>query len=367
MKVAHDAFRDEIMYSEEGGASWVSFKDADYTRLRIALERCGFPPPGKENTRDAVLLVAEQNRFDSAQLWLSGLVWDGVPRIARFLSTHMGADDTPYTRAVGRYIWSALAGRVIQPGCKADMAVILVGPQGLRKSSGVAAIAPAPEFFTEISFGEKEDDLSRKMRGRLVAELAELKGLRGKDSESIKAWMTKQYEDWTPKFREFSTVFPRRLLCFGTTNQDEFLVDETGNRRWLPARVLRQVDVAAIKRDCLQLWAEAAEAFHMDGVDFREAEELAKAEHDAYMMRDPWEPTIARWLDTPDEMTEQKPADRDFLRTHEVLQDALRKDAKSCTRADEMRVSAILRGLGFTRKRMRIDGGQPWVFVLDLA
>jgi predicted P-loop ATPase len=364
MRIAYDNFRDEIMYSEDDGENWLSFKDADYTRLRIALERCGFQPPKKENTRDAVLLVAEQNAFDSAQLWLGKLEWDGVPRIERFMSTYFSAEDTPYTRAVGRYIWTALAGRVIEPGCKADMAPILVGAQGLRKSSGVAAIAPAPEFFTEISFGEKEDDLSRKMRGRLVAELAELKGLASRDSESIKAWMTKRYEDWTPKYREFNTVFPRRLLCFGTTNKQEFLVDETGHRRYLPVRVGR-VDVEAIGRDCAQLWAEARDTFDLVGVDYHEAETLAIAEHGDYVMSDEWEPVIRSWLKREDDMTEQKPADRKFLQIHEVAEGALRLDAKNCKRVEEMRIGTVLRALGYTRKQMRVDGARQWVYAKD--
>jgi len=365
MTVAYDTFRDEIMYSEDDGENWLSFKDADYTRLRIALERCGFQPPSKDATRDAVLLVAEQQAFDSAQVWLSRLQWDGVPRIERFLSTHFGGEDTPYTRAVGRYIWTALAGRIIEPGCKADMAPILVGRQGARKSSGVAAMAPAAEFFTEISFGEKEDDLSRKMRGRLVAELAELKGLASRDSEAIKAWMTKRYEDWTPKYREFNTVFPRRLLCFGTTNKDEFLVDETGNRRWLPVRIGGLVDVDAITRDCAQLWAEAREAFDLVGVDYHEAETLAMGEHANYLVSDSWEPVVKEWLNTPDAMTEQKPADREFLRTHEVLEGALRLDVKNCKRVEEMRIGTVLRALGYARKKLRIDGAPQWVYAPD--
>lgn len=365
--IGYDTFRDEIMYSKDEGENWASFKDADYSRLRIALERCGFPSPSKELTRDAVLLVADQNRFDSAQVWLGRLEWDGVPRVASFLPGYFATDDTPYTRAVSRYIWTALAGRVLEPGCQADMAPILVGPQGYLKSSGVAAMVPSRDFFAEISFGEKEDDLSRKMRGRLVAELAELKGLRGKDSEAIKAWMTKRYEDWTPKYREFNTVFPRRLLCVGTTNQDEFLVDVTGHRRWLPARINGPVDVASIKRDCAQLWAEARQMFTTGGVDFREAETLATQVHDEYMIRDAWEPHIKRWLAEPDAMTEVIPATREFLQVHEVLEGAIRKDAKNCVRADEMRIGDVLRALGYERKQKRVGGVREWVYFAPLA
>ncbi|MCV5824559.1 virulence-associated E family protein, partial [Escherichia coli] len=87
------------------------------------------------------------------------------------------------------------------------------------------------------SFAEKDDDLARKMRGRLVAEIGELRGLNTKELESIKAFVTRTHENWIPKYREFATQFPRRLVFVGTTNEDEFLADKTGNRRWLPVEV----------------------------------------------------------------------------------------------------------------------------------
>lgn len=362
MQVAHDRFRDEIMFSRDYGENWAAFTDADYTVLRIALERRGFEHPSKEAVRDALLLVARTNGFDSAQLWLSRQQHDGVERVETFLPRYFGTADTPYTRAVSRYIWTAMAGRVLEPGCQADMAPILIGSQGLRKSSAIAAMVPDRDFFTEMSFSEKEDDLARKMRGLLLTEIAEMKGLHGRDSEWIKAWMTKRYENWTPKFKEFNTRFPRRAICIGTANKVELLVDRTGNRRWLPATITEQMDISGIERDRGQLWAEGAALFLAGGVDWEEAEELAKLEHEDYMMRDEWEPLVARWLSVPDDMGDDVPGDRAHLSVHEVLQGALNKDAKNCTRHDEMRIGDVLRALGYTRIRLGRSQGRIYVF-----
>lgn len=194
-----------------------------------------------------VLLAADENPFDSAMEWLKSLEWDGIPRIEKFYHTHFGTEDSAYTRAVSRYMWTALAGRVLKPGIKADMVPILVGAQGAGKSSVVAALSLIRLFFTEISFAEKDDDLARKMRGCLVAEISELRGLNTKELESIKAFVTRTHEKWIPKFKEFATQFPRRSLSIGTTNEDEFLGDKTGNRRWLPVEV-GKMDVEGIKR-----------------------------------------------------------------------------------------------------------------------
>ncbi|HED6952386.1 replication protein [Citrobacter freundii] len=354
--IRFDQFRDEIMFAPAGSGQWQAFTDADYARLRITMEKRGFKPVGRELIRDVVLLAADEQPFDSATTWLNGLEWDGVPRIETFYHTHFGTADTPYTRAVSMYMWTALAGRVLEPGVKADMVPILVGPQGCGKSSGVEALSPDPAFFTEISFAEKDDDLARKMRGRLVAEIGELRGLNTKELESIKAFVTRTHENWIPKYREFATQFPRRLVFVGTTNEDEFLADKTGNRRWLPVEVSK-VDVKAIKTDLLLLWAEARETFkRLGGIQFRDAERLGASVHEQYTIKDAWLETVEKWLDTPDLMTNDIPRNCEFLRASDVLRDAIGLNPSHIGKREEMRISNVLQNCGYKRVQRRVDG-----------
>ena len=362
MDIRFDQFRDEIMYSEPGTKAWRTFADADYSRLRIMLERRGFKAVGRELIRDAVMLVADENPFDSAIEWLDGLAWDGVPRMDGFLVDYFGAEGSQYTTAVSRYMWTAMAGRVLAPGCKADMVPILVGRQGAGKSSGVAAMSPAPDFFAEISFHEREEDLARKMRGRLVGEIGELRGLHTRELEHIKAFITRTHENWIPKYREFAVSFPRRLLFVGTTNQQEFLADETGNRRWLPVQV-DGGDVAAIERDRLQLWAEARESFKANGIAFRDAEELSKAVHEHHMIRDAWEEIISAWLDEPDMLDGKPPRERGKIKTADVLMDALNFDKKHIGRREELRIGRVMKALGYEKKKERLNGKPEWCFI----
>ena len=241
----------------------------------------------------------------------------------------------------------------MEPGCQADMVPVLVGEQGLRKSTGVKAMAPAGEFFCEINFAEKEPDNARKMRGRLVAEIGELRGLHTVEVERIKQFVTKTHEDWTPKFKEFNTIFPRRLVFIGTTNQQEFLADDTGNRRWLPIKVGR-VDVEAIERDRLQLWAEGRDRFLIDGVAWSDAERLARDQHQAHMISDSWEEIVREWLDQVG-ADGVKNAARSFLRLNDVLRFALNFDSKSITRREELRVGRVLKTIGYEKKVVRDD------------
>ena len=358
MSMRTDTFRDETMYAPQDDPNgWRPLRDADQVHLRQHLENNGFMPIGRELMRDAILAHADKHEFDSAIEWLSGLQWDGVERVETFLHDYFGVEDDDYSRAVSRYLWTALAGRVMEPGVKADMVPILVGAQGLGKSSGVAALVPHSDFFCEIDLKDKDDNLARLMRGKLVGEIAELRGLHTRDLESNKAFVARQFENWVPKYREFATKYPRRLIFIGTTNQEEFLADDTGNRRWLPVTVTR-VRRDAIAKMRLQLWAEAREKFLGSGVDW-EAEKLSAKAHDRHSIIDAWQDTIEAWLDTENDLGaegEMSPRGRGFFTTSEVLEGAVGVLAKNCKRNDEMRVSAILRKLGFRKVRKTWEG-----------
>jgi len=365
-RVGYDAFRDATMMAPTGTEEWRTLQDADYTELRILMEQRDFKPVAKELVRDAVEYVGARQTFDSAILWLESLKWDGVPRIEKFLAHYFSAGDSRYVRAVSLYLWTALAGRVLAPGVKADMMPILVGAQGSRKSTGVAAIVPDIEQFCEVDLSAKEDDLARRMRGLLVAEIGELRGLHSREIEHIKAFISRTHEKWVPKFKEFATQFPRRCIFVGTTNKNEFLADETGERRFLPITVGR-VMVEQIREDRLQLWAEAAHQFRQGGVVWAMAEELARDVHDAHKLIDPWTVAIESWLDAVPEFSDEevdplRNGERPFTMS-KLLKEALGFDDKHMAAAHDKRAGAILKPLGYYSTPRRINGAlvRAWV------
>lgn len=361
-EVKFDVYRDEDMVRFPGG-DWRPLTDGDLVKLRVHLEKkVGFKPIGRELMRDAMSAHGEDFRFDSAIAWLEELPeHDGVPRIDGFMHRYFGAEDNAYAAAVGRYLWSALAGRTLVPGVKADMAVILRGEQGVIKSSAIAALAPTEDQFAELNLGDQEDKLARLMRGKSVVELGELRGFYSKEFEAIKAWLVRRFDEWVPKYREKSIKFYRRCLFIGTTNHVEFLVDETGNRRFLPIEVQR-ADIKALQRDRLQLWAEARDLFMAEGVCWQDAETLAKGEHVKFTMHDTWEDDIAAWLQLED-IDGSKPVQRPWLRVSDVLREALNIDARSANAGLERRAGKVLKTLGYERQRVYIDGKQQRVFV----
>ena len=359
-RLGNDTFRDAIMLSEDGGENWRPFGDADYVTLRMRLEQRSFKAISQAMMHDAVLVTAQLFHFDSAQLWLGRLVWDGVPRVKDFIARYWGAEDCEYSTAVGYYTWSALAGRILEPGVKTDISPVFIGPQGIRKSTGIAAMAPYQAAFVAISLGAEDDKNARLMRGRLVVETGEMKGMYAREMEHIKDFLARQVESWIPKYQEFSKDYPRRCVIFGSSNQDEFLVDETGNRRFAPVRVTK-VDTDAIVRDRDQLWAEGAVLFKQNGVIWQETERLAEGKHAEHMIHDEWENTIAVWLDECDFGDADTPGDAPRRGDKPFQMGALAKGALSIpdaqfNKATQKRIANILKGMGYTPRERRVDG-----------
>lgn len=355
--IAYDEFRADVMVSPHGRGQWRPLAEEDYFNLRLWLERKGFKPISKELLRDAVYATAKTRSFDSAKLWLDGLEWDGLPRVSRFLADYFGTEDTPYAAAVSRYWWTAHAGRVLEPGCQADMVPILVGAQGVGKSQALKAMVPALDHYIEVNLEHKDADLSRKMRGALLGELGELRGLQGRSVEANKAWVSAQFEEWTPKYMERAVRLLRRLVFVGTTNRDDFLGDSTGERRWLPIAV-GSVDIAAVRRDHVQLWAEAKVLFAASGVAWEGAFELAKEEHDAFKHVDIWQDAVSLWLDSP----EGQARGTEGFTLPDVIFCALGGDLSKHNNGTPQRLGNVLTALGCKKQRARVSGKREYLW-----
>jgi len=299
LDIRYDAFIADISVSTAGAGAWRPLEDVDYAKIKLSLERLGVYA-NREGLRDAVAMVAQENEVDTAKIWLSSLVWDGVPRVSTFGTRVLKAMDCAYTTAVAEYMWTAMAARVMAPGCQAEMVPVFVGAQGNRKTSTIKALLPGPEYYVEIDLQHRDDNLARMLRGKLVGELAEMKGLAVKGNEAIKAWVTRTHEEWVPKYKERQINYPRRTAFIGTSNPPRFLDDPTGERRWLPITVGLGgsfLDTEYVKLHREQLWAEAREMFLEGGVRWQAAGALAAPARAAAKVRDPWQPLINRWLD----------------------------------------------------------------------
>jgi predicted P-loop ATPase len=358
--VRYDTFRNEVLWGDR------PVHDIDTTRLNITLTELGIGPGAirTEMLESAMALVAHEREFDSAIEWLTPLVWDHTPRCATFCPRYLGTEDTPYHRAVSLYWWTAHAGRVLRPaGVQADSAIILVSTQGTGKTSVTKAMVPLPEHYVEIQLHGDDKDRIRKMRGKLIGELAELSGLKSRDAESIKALISATGDSLVDKYEKHAQDLSRRLVFVGSSNNDDFLSDPTGNRRFYPVYVGDHQDLQAIRRDRDQLWAEAAHLFLAKGeVMWEDAARLVLAEHHKFEDVDSWEEDIIPWLNCPENwlLTDQA---TQYVRTGKILTEALSIEKGRRSKRDEYRIGRIMARYGCCTKIRVVNSKATKVWV----
>ena len=263
---AFDARRDTFQAVDQisvAGGEWKAVSDPVITTVRRMLEAALDAKWSADDVGKGICAAADENNYDSAQVLLEQQTWDGTNRIKAFATDILKAEPSPYADLIGQYTWVALAARVLQPGCKADISPIFISPkQSTGKSSTVAAMGLVPGWATVQDLSSRDDDLSRALRGKCVVEIAELRGLDGRDASATKAYLTKTVDQWTPKYREYAVESPRRCLFIGTDNRTRMLKDPTGNRRWAPIRVAvtdKFCDHPRMAQSIDQYWAEAVE------------------------------------------------------------------------------------------------------------
>lgn len=294
--------------AETGPFEWA---DADDDGLGIYLERLlGFRAPNL--VRGALNDHLARCSVNPVTDYLGGLTWDGVPRLDRLFIDYLGAEDSPYTRAVTRKAFTAAAARAMDPGCKYDQMLILAGAQGTFKSSTLTIMGG--EWFTDSLLTFNGKDAMEVLQGKWIVEIAELQAFSNTDVNKIKQFVSSQSDRYRAAYGHRPADHPRRCVFFGTTNAKEFLRDFTGGRRFWPVYTGVQRPTKDVW-ECLpgerdQIWAEAVdswkqgEALYLSGELRQEAEriqEIAREEDPrAGLIRDFLEKPVPRdWQDWP--------------------------------------------------------------------
>ena len=169
-----------------------------------------------------------------------GYTWEPMGDTERtaghLLVKYLGAEDSNYTHEVECLILREIVARAYHPGCKADYMLVLAGPQGIGKSTFCRALAVDDQFFLDDFKDFKSDDSIRKLRGRTVVEISELDALNRSAMSTVKSVLTTQVDTLREPYARHPTEHPRSCVFIGTTNEEHFLTDATGNRRFLPVR-----------------------------------------------------------------------------------------------------------------------------------
>lgn len=246
-------------------------------------------------------LEFERNHFHPILDYLNDLKWDGIQRVDKLLIDYMGADDNIYSREAIRKMLVGAVARVMNPGVKFDLVLMLVGPQGSGKSTFIKKLGKS--WFSDTFLTVQGKEALEQIQGAWLIEIAELSGLRKAEVESVKHFISKSEDSFRPAYARTSEIYPRQCVFFGTTNDSEFLRDPTGNRRFMPVDVIpnnAKKDVFMELDDEIdQIWAEAVVLYKSKEKLYlsHEAEKIAKNEQSSHSESDERKGIIEAYLE----------------------------------------------------------------------
>lgn len=353
-----------IRLKDRTGAAW---SDVDDAGLRSYVESA-YKIVSAGKVKDAVDLAMQKKSRHPVREYLQSLTWDGVKRMETLFCDYLGAEDSQYTRAVTKAALIGAVARIMRPGCKHDHMLVLVGPQGSGKSTTLGKLGK--EWFSDSLYTVNGKDAFEQLQGFWVLEMGEMAAARKTEIEALKMFISKKTDSYRAAYGRRTQEHPRQCAFFGSTNDFEFLRDQTGSRRFWPVEVTaagRRLAGKLTEELVDQIWAEAVEAYNAKGARWylnAEEEALAREVQAAHtvqsdlagMIYDFLEKPVPVEFDTwtldqrraylsddyvPEEITETEP--RQKVCVLQVWCECLGKDPANLQRMNSVEINQILR------------------------
>jgi len=307
----------------------------------------------REDLQDILMELAEENAYSPIEEYLQSLPQPENTAILNNLSERYFDASLPiYETFLRRTLISAVA-RALSPGCKVDTALILQGDQGFQKSAFFKVLAGGIYFDDSLGAVSDKDERLKLHRAWFI-EWAELETVFSrKDVSATKAFLSSSVDALRPPYHRDIEDFPRASIICGSTNKNEFLSDETGNRRFWVIPVQKKIDVALLTQERDAIWAAAVLAYKSGEQWWLTPEEdalLAQA-NQGWQATDVWETAILNYLDNKSTCT-----------IGELLEKTIGLELAKQSKSEQMRVSNILRHNGWTKVRKQIGNKREMVW-----
>ncbi|WP_272971053.1 VapE domain-containing protein [Comamonas terrigena] len=345
-------------------------KNSDGLLLGKYLTDCySLPSVSRASLEEGVLTVAHTERFHPIREWLIDLKWDNESRIDKWLVHALGESPKTlnpalfeYLQLVGRYWLLGMVHRVMDPGCKFDYCPVLEGLGGLRKSTLVEVLC-GKDYFSDTPFDmSRGKEAQEQVQGIWLYEIAELSAMSKADVNAVKAFISSKVDKYRPAYGTTVESYPRQCVLVGTTNDDQYLRDRTGNRRFWPIPVRHQINTEWVAKYRAQLLAEAF-ALYQQSVAYTPSQEqekrLFKPMQDSRLIETAVESSLMELL-TRDEHHQQAVSSglhvaAKFVRLDQIVL-ALGSDIAKSSAALETQIRGWLKQQGWEHGKKQVDG-----------
>lgn len=345
----------ELMAELHTTSGWQPISETDLDSAYVVLSQKGWKIALEPVTK-AVLHVARQNTFHPVRAYLEALEQrnDIAPfDLDQVAPRFFRASDPLHVAMVRAWLIGAVA-RALQPGCQMDYALVLQGKQGIRKSRTFEALASGDWFCSTVP--DQDKDLLLNIHSCWIFELAELESVTNRrESGHLKNLITTPTDRVRVPYGRASERKRRPSVFCGTVNNDDFLRDPTGNRRYwvVPIEGDQLLDTSALKQARDGIWKAAVIAWRNGELPMLKAEQAQASEEQntQFHERDPWHDAVERFLYRA-QLEQQLP-----VKAGEVL-DRLQVPVAQQNNHMVKRIRTIAEQLGWEHARKRANGGR---------
>jgi putative DNA primase/helicase len=303
----------------------------------------------------AIESAARTNIIHPVRAYLESITWDGKDRLADWTHTYCGAERNEYHQAVSTWWMISAVARIFDPGCQADHVLILESrTQGMGKSQAVRALAFSDvrdrNWFLPQLPDIRNKDAGHALQGSWICEIGELDAIKGVGATRVKDFISRPVDKYRPSYGRYFVTRPRQCVFVGTTNEEAYLTDASGARRFWPVKCTEDpFDIELLKMHRDQLWAEAVHRYR-DGEQWWPTPELTglvrEQTEDRYAIDD-WHNKVETYLFGKDSVT-----------TEQVLEHGIGMELARIEHRHSFRIGKIMRQIGWIKARIPV-GGKP--------
>ncbi len=375
-KIYYEEFSNRIIINDH--LPWAPDKyeeriwsDIDDSGLRWFFENF-YKITGVKKIEDGLNLITKENSKNAIEEYLIKLEWDGVNRLETLLIDYFGCADNVYTREVSIKTFVAAVRRAVIGNIKWDHMPILIGSQGIGKSTFLKMLGG--KWFNDSLATFEGKEACELIQGSWIVEIGELTGLRKSEVNAAKQFLSRQDDIFREAYGRRTQKYPRRCIFFGTANDSDFLRDSSGERRYWPIDTGEINPKKSIFNDLENevdlIWAEAyslAKNSEVSLVLSKEAENIASVAQETHKEENAKKGIIVDYLEKkiPKSWTtmdlfarrtflndyekqvelHKDLEERDKICVLEIWEEALGCDKRYLKRVDSREISEIMNGL----------------------